>query len=202
MPDCQEPGGSPFEQKVSNFLAAHGTNRDSQAVVFNLDHGAIDVITTLESLALRPHGLTKAGFTILMSVWITGPCETRELAAALGVTKGAIVGSVHTLERCGLVTRRRSEDDRRLVTVHLTAAGTEMVTRAQKDWRALEEAVTADLTTNEKRTLSELVRKVSHRARVMRRESRGGNRPQLTGPEQFLESSSGQPGTKAAEGVS
>lgn len=186
MPDCQDQDKSPFERRVSEFLAAQGTDPDSQAVVFNLDHGGIDVMTTLESLALRPHGLTKAGFTILMSIWITGPRETRELAAALRLTKGAIVGSVQTLERRGLVTRKRSEDDRRFVTVDLTDEGRDLVARAQKDWRKLEEAVTADLTISEKRVFAALCRKVAHRARVMRREHSSGRIPFLPDPALFL----------------
>ena len=69
--------------------------------MFNLDHAAIDVIATMDSLSLRPHDLTHAGFVLLMTLWITGPRETRELAAVLRVTKGAIVGAVNTLERRG-----------------------------------------------------------------------------------------------------
>ncbi|HUF54221.1 MAG TPA: MarR family winged helix-turn-helix transcriptional regulator [Dehalococcoidia bacterium] len=166
----QDPFVPPFEKRVTLFLAEQGADADSQAVVFNLDHGGADVIATLESLALRPHGLTKAGFTILMAIWITGPRETRELAAALLVTKGAVVGAVQTLERGGFVERRRSDDDRRLVTVHLTETGRELISRVQKDWHRLEAAVTADLTTAEKRAFAALCRKVARRARVMRRE--------------------------------
>ena len=128
------------------FLARAGTDVDSQAAVFNLDHAALDVIATMEGLALRPHELTHAGFVLLMTLWITGPRETRELAAVLRVTKGAIVGAVNTLERRGLVQRDRSPDRPPPRSVELTESGRDLISRVQKDWRALEVEVTSVLT--------------------------------------------------------
>jgi len=133
---------SPYEHHMRAFLARTGTDLDAQAAVFNLHHAAIDVIATMDSLSLRPHDLTHAGFVVLMMIWITGPRETRELAAVVGVTRGAIVGSVNTLEKRGLVRRLRSDIDRRLVTVELTDSGLDLVMQVQKDWHALEVEVT------------------------------------------------------------
>jgi len=157
-----------FERHMQAFLGQRGTEIDAHAAVFNLDHGAGAVLTTLEGLALRPHELTHAGFVLLMTLWITGSRETRELASVLRVTKGAIVGGVNTLERRGLVRRLKSQEDRRLVTVELTAAGSELIARVQKDWRALEVEVTADLTLEDKQTLASLCRKVTETARKLR----------------------------------
>jgi DNA-binding MarR family transcriptional regulator len=157
-----------FERQMQAFLGGRGTQIDAQAVVFNLDHGATEVITTLEGLALRPHELTHAGFVLLMTLWITGPRETRELASVLRVTKGAIVGAVNTLERRCLVSRERSLIDKRLVTVKLTDDGRELIARVQKDWRALEVEVTSDLTASEKQTLAQLCRRMSDSARKLR----------------------------------
>ncbi len=176
-----------FERYVQAFLAREGTDVDSQAAVFNLDHAAMDVIATMEGLALRPHDLTHAGFVLLMTLWITGPRETRELAAVLRVTKGAIVGAVNTLERGDLVRRDRSAADRRMVTVVLTETGRELITRVQKEWRALEVEVTADLTLAEKRTLAALCRRIAHSARVLRHSRNGGASPALPDPEGFLD---------------
>jgi len=167
----------PYEQLIQTFLARTGTDLDAQAAVFNLDHSAMDVIATMESLALRPHGLRHAGFVVLMTLWISGPRETRELAAVLRVTRGAIVGSVNTLERRGLVRRIRSEIDRRLVTVELTDSGRDLVTRVQKDWHVLEVEVTRSLTVQEQRTLASLCRKMAAGARAMRRDRNGHIEP-------------------------
>lgn len=176
----------PIERHIQRFLGDLGTDIEAQAAVFNLDHAAMDVISTMEGLALRPHELTHAGFVMLMTLWITGPRETRELASVLRVTKGAIVGSVGTLERRGLVTRVRSDVDRRLVTIDLTDEGRALVTRAQRDWRALEVEVTASLTADEKRTLAALCRKMAAGARAMRLAHNGVRLPELPDPERFL----------------
>jgi DNA-binding MarR family transcriptional regulator len=174
----------PYEQHLQNFLGRVGANLDAQAAVFNLDHAAMDVIATMESLALRPRDLTHAGFVLLMTLWITGPRETRELAAVLRVTKGAVVGAVNTLERRGLVRRVRSDLDRRLVTYELTDPGLECVTSVQKDWHALEVAVTSGLTVKEQRLLASLCRKMAAGARTLRRDRNG--HIEALNPELFL----------------
>jgi DNA-binding MarR family transcriptional regulator len=182
----QPPDIPAFEQYLQHFLGRRGTDVDAQAAVFNLDHAAMDVTATLEGLALRPHELTYAGFVLLMTLWITGPRETRELAAVLRVTKGAVVGAVNTLERRDLVRRVRSDVDRRLVTYELTDSGTDLIDRVQGNFRALEVEITSTLTLEEKRTLAALCRKIGHAARELRRE-RGSRVPELPDPAVFLE---------------
>lgn len=179
-----------FERHLQAFLAQRGTDVEAQAAVFNLDHAAGEVLTTLEGIALRPHDLTHAGFVLLMTLWITGPRETRELASVLRVTKGAIVGAVNTLERRDLVGRERSLIDKRLVTVTLTDEGRALIARVQKDWRDLEVEVTADLSPAEKRELAALCRKMSVSARTLRKER--GVAPDLPDPTVFL-STNGHP---------
>jgi DNA-binding MarR family transcriptional regulator len=187
MPTRQPPAPqiTAFEQHMQSFLARRGTDVDAQAAVFNIERGGIEVIATLEALALRPLELTHAGFVVLMTLWITGPRETRELASVLRVTKGAVVGAVNTLERRGLVRRVRSDVDRRLVTYELTPEGDALVVRAQKDWRELEVAVTSSLTVEEKRILAALCRRMADAAKELRRKG-GLASPRLPDPAAFL----------------
>jgi DNA-binding MarR family transcriptional regulator len=189
--DCQDPSIPAYERHLQAFLAERGTDIDAQAAVFNLDHAALDVIATLEGLALRPRDLTHAGFVLLMTLWITGPRETRELAAVLRVTKGAIVGAVNTLERRELARRVRSDVDRRLVTYELTDSGLDLVTQVQKEWRALEVEVTSGLTAHEQRQLASLCRKMAAGARALRRD-RDGHIAALN-PEIFLSETTKMP---------
>ena len=174
-----------YEQHIRAFLAARDTDVEAQTAVFNLDHAALDMISAMAAIALRPHDLTHAGFVMLMTLWMTGPRETRELAAVLRVTKGAVVGSVNTLEKRGLVTRERSDTDRRLVSVALTPEGDALITRVQKTWHALEREVTAVLSADEKRTLAALCRKVAHSARNVRRAHQGQRIPPMPEPDAF-----------------
>jgi DNA-binding MarR family transcriptional regulator len=184
MPDCQVSEIPVFERHLQSFLGRCGTDIDAQAAVFNLDHAAMDVIGIMEGLALRPHDVTHAGFVVLMTLWITGPRETRELAAVLRVTKGAVVSAVNTLERRGLVRRVRSDVDRRLVTYELTGSGLDLITRVQKDWRALEVEVTSGLTVDEQRLFASLCRRIAASARALRLDRNGYIEP--LNPELFL----------------
>ena len=149
-----------YEQQLRDHIRAHGNDLDAQAVNFNLFRTSTDLLSEMEAVALRPLGLTHAGFVILMTLWITGARETRELARVLRVSKPAIVSAVDTLERSGLVRRERSRADRRLVSVALTPAGTRLVSRAHDRWHGEERRTAAVLTRTEQRTLAGLLRKL------------------------------------------
>lgn len=149
-----------FERQLRAFSRARGTDLDAQAVVYNLYRVATDVIAAMEAAALQPHGLTHAGFVLLMTLWISGAREIRELAVLQRVSRPAIVSAVSTLERAGLVRRLRSETDRRLVRVELTAAGRALIQRAHAGQHRFERAVSRVLTRAEQRTLAALLRRV------------------------------------------
>jgi DNA-binding MarR family transcriptional regulator len=120
----------------------------------------------MEAAALRPLGLTHAGFILMMSLWTLGPQETRHLSQLQQVSKPSIVSSVDTLERAGYVERVRSDVDRRLVTVGLTRSGTKMIERASDAWQAAVSAMAGALTPVEQRTLARLLRKIDLKARA------------------------------------
>jgi MarR family 2-MHQ and catechol resistance regulon transcriptional repressor len=160
MKDKSPPGIPLLEQQLREHVRAHGDDLDAQAVNFNLFRTGTDVLAAMEGKALRPLGLTHAGFVILMTLWITGPRETRELARVQRVSKPAIVSAVDTLVRSHLVERVRSETDRRLVSVRLTRAGVRLVTRAHERWHREERRTAAVLTRTEQRTLARLLRKL------------------------------------------
>jgi DNA-binding MarR family transcriptional regulator len=150
----------PFEQQLRDHVRAHGDDVDAQAVNFNLFRTSTDLLAEMEAEALRPLGLTHAGFVILMTLWITGPRETRELARVVRVSRPAIVSAVDTLAKSELVRRIRSNEDRRLVSVQLTPAGTRLVGRAHQRWHREERRTAAVLTRVEQRTLARLLRKL------------------------------------------
>ncbi len=156
---------SPFERDLRHFLKPRGVDLDAQAVMFELHRTSTDVVAALETAALRSFGLSHAGFVLLMTLWISGPREVRDLAHAQRVSKPAIVSSVHTLERANLVRRVRSETDRRLVTVQLTKRGRSLIEKAQAALHRCERLLMSDLTAAQKRALAELLRRVGNNAR-------------------------------------
>ena len=62
-------------------------------------------------------------FVVLWVVWIWDGAETRHAAENAAISKATLTGVVKTLEARGLITRRVSEIDRRLVHLELTPAG-------------------------------------------------------------------------------
>jgi MarR family transcriptional regulator, organic hydroperoxide resistance regulator len=69
------------------------------------------------------HGLTTAGMATLMALAQHGESTHRAVAQRCFVRPATLTGVVDTLERDGLVIRRRDEEDRRTVRLVLTPAG-------------------------------------------------------------------------------
>src|SRR5262249_13232502 len=57
-----------------------------------------------------------------------------EIAAATGLQRSNLSTLLRGLESKGLLQRRTSPDDRRGVTVHLTARGAENYARVRREW--------------------------------------------------------------------
>lgn len=72
------------------------------------------------------HGLTVAGMTTLFTLHHHGELPHRSVAEHCYVRPATLTGVVDTLERDGLVERRRDETDRRSVRLALTPAGAEL----------------------------------------------------------------------------
>jgi len=155
----------PYEQELRAFLAPLGVDLDAQAVVFQLYRTSTDVIAALEAKALRPLGLSHTGFALLVTIWVGGPQEVRGLARKHRLSKPSITSAIGTLERAGLVVRERSDDDRRLVSVALTAQGRRLVRKAEAALHRCERALTAGLTKAERRQMAGWLRRVGDAAR-------------------------------------
>jgi MarR family 2-MHQ and catechol resistance regulon transcriptional repressor len=158
-------GPAPFERELRHFLKPRGVDLDAQAVLFQLYRTSTDAVAATEAAALRGLGLSHAGYVLLMTLWISGPREVRDLARAQRVSKPAIVSCVHTLERSDLVRRVRSVTDRRLVRVELTKRGRARIEKAQLALHRCERALTRDLSVRDKRRLAELLRRLGRAAR-------------------------------------
>jgi DNA-binding MarR family transcriptional regulator len=157
----------PYELLLREFFRSQEADLDAQATVFNLYRTATDVIAAMEAQALKPYGLTHAGFVLLMTLWITGAREIRELAGVQRVSRPAIVSAVSTLERAGLVRRVRTASDRRLVHVELTPRGRTCIERVHATQHRFECAVSSALNPAEQQTLTALLRRLDAAALAM-----------------------------------
>jgi DNA-binding MarR family transcriptional regulator len=81
---------------------------------------------------LDDQGLSHAAFQVLLALDDDDGLTHRDVAERCYVTPATVTGAADALEREGLVTRERATDDRRVVRLHLTAAGRRRVRAARK----------------------------------------------------------------------
>ena len=88
---------------------------------------AVNAVSLRENEAMRAAGLTESQFGALEALHHLGPLCQHELAGKVLKSAGNMTTVVDNLERRGLVERRRDRDDRRIVTIHLTDRGRDLV---------------------------------------------------------------------------
>ncbi len=85
-------------------------------------------VTSLYRPALEPLGLTYTQYVVLLALWERDGVTVRELGERLYLDSGTLTPVLKKLEAQGRITRRRGQEDERLVIITLTDAG-----RALKD---------------------------------------------------------------------
>jgi MarR family 2-MHQ and catechol resistance regulon transcriptional repressor len=105
-------------------------------------------------------GLTEGQFGALEALYHLGPLVQRDLAAKLLRSGGNVTLVIDNLEKRGLVRRERDADDRRRITVHLTAAGRRLIRRLFPRHAAAVAAELGVLTAAEQEDLGRLCRKL------------------------------------------
>jgi DNA-binding MarR family transcriptional regulator len=99
-------------------------------LILSLYRASNALVYDLESAVHRPRGWSWAGFRVLFVLWLAGPLEAKRVAHLSGMSRAAVSALVNTLERDGLVARRKAGHDRRSVELSLTDAGREVFTSA------------------------------------------------------------------------
>jgi DNA-binding MarR family transcriptional regulator len=84
-----------------------------------------------QSSPVRRGELTPEQFWLLRELGRNGPLSMRQLANGLGLTPSSVTTACKRLERDGLLTRERQDDDERVVMVALTRRGKHQLAR----WR-------------------------------------------------------------------
>ena len=115
------------ERAAEARIAGLRLDFESLHVVSNLFRAANAVRNHMERTVLTPADLTWTAFVVLWVTWIWESTETRVIAEEIGVSKATLSGVLTTLEKRGLVTRTKSEEDGRLVLVELTPSGLRLI---------------------------------------------------------------------------
>jgi DNA-binding MarR family transcriptional regulator len=108
--------------------------------------------TVLTPLGLRPRHL------VALTMLRDHPESTQQsLSTLLQIDRTNLVGLLNELESWGLIERRRSEEDRRRHTVHLTQRGAERLAEAEFALAAVEDEILVSLDGAQRETLYELL---------------------------------------------
>jgi MarR family transcriptional regulator, organic hydroperoxide resistance regulator len=133
-----------------------------------ISHAIADAARTHLAVAdrlLREHGLYPGQEVLLMRLWRADHQSQAELARALGKGTSTVGRTVQSLERSGLVTRSRSQADRRSVVVSLTPAGSGLRQEIDQMWADLEARAAAGLSNRQRAELLRLLRHVERSLR-------------------------------------
>ena len=125
-----------------------------------LDHLAR--LTRLRSeAALAPLGLRPRHLVALTLLRDHGGSTQQALAGALRIDPTNLVGLLNELETDGLISRRRSSEDRRRHIIELTDRGTRHLARAEAGLAAAEDEVLSGLDEAERETLYQLLQRAT-----------------------------------------
>lgn len=77
-------------------------------------------------------GLTYTQYIVMLVIWAEKTISVRDLGRRLYLDSGTLTPVLKTLEKNGLITRRRSQEDERVLMVTVTQQGMDIQPQAQK----------------------------------------------------------------------
>lgn len=153
------------ERQVSTLLKGMNIDFKAMAVVSNLFRAASAVRNHLEREILSRHGLSWTGFVVLWVVWVWESIETRTIAEEVGTSKASLSGVLKTLERDGLIIKKQSKIDRRLVLVTLTSDGRRMMKKIFPEFNKEEIFLASFIKPAEQKGVADALRRITVRAK-------------------------------------
>jgi DNA-binding MarR family transcriptional regulator len=148
------------ERQITEKLGDLTIDFRAMAVASNLFRAATAVRNHFERNVLAKHDLSWTAFVVLWVVWIWEPIETRQIAEEGGFSKATLTGVLTTLESRGLLLRRKSDSDGRLVLVDLTDTGRHLMKGLFPEFNAGEVAITSSLDLDQKDQLADMLRSI------------------------------------------
>ncbi|MEO2035765.1 MAG: MarR family transcriptional regulator [Planctomycetaceae bacterium] len=109
----------------------------------------------------REYGLTSSQYNVLRILRGEGkPLPSLEIGTRMIQVVPAITGLIDRLEKQGLVSRRRCEEDRRVVYVEITSAAKKLLKRMDDPLLALHKQLSGALTRAELKELTRVMEKI------------------------------------------
>jgi MarR family transcriptional regulator, 2-MHQ and catechol-resistance regulon repressor len=123
---------------------------------------------------LASHGLAMTEFAVLEVLYHKGPLPLGEIRDRILVTGASTTYVVKKLEQRGLMRRRGSGEDKRVVFGEITPAGRKLIAEVFPAHVEQLREIVAGLSPQEKRTATHLMRKLTQYASAIGRQVRGG----------------------------
>ncbi len=148
------------ERAMRSHVAALDLDFEAAHAVSSIYRAANAVRTHVTNEVLREYDLSWTGFVVLWVVWIWDGMETRHAAESAAISKATLTGVAKTLESRGWIEKRGRADDRRLVELHLTPAGNQLMEDLYPKFNAVEARVVAGLSSKRRRDLTKSLREI------------------------------------------
>jgi DNA-binding MarR family transcriptional regulator len=148
----------PAERRVLEQLGHLPLDFRAMWAVSNLFRASAAIRRHMEAKVLADDRLSWTSFVALWVLWVWGEMESRDLAAAVGISRPTSTGVVSTLERRGLVQRRKNSEDGRMVRVSLTKGGQTKIEELFPRFNAEESAVTSHLSPEQQDAMAAMLR--------------------------------------------
>jgi DNA-binding MarR family transcriptional regulator len=110
-------------------------------------------------------GLTGSQLVVLKMLEPKGRVSLSELSERIRAKNSTVTGIIDRMERDGLVLRKRSEEDRRVVYLELTPDGKKLASTATTDPMQLFRALLEDLPSRDAAELERIMTKMAKRVR-------------------------------------
>lgn len=124
-------------------------------------HGQLNkVVRALAESAMQRHGLHLGQDHLLAQLWDRDGQTPGELASGAGVSTPAVVKMADRMSAAGFITRARDERDNRLVRLWLTDKGRSLQGPVTRERHTLDDALTADLSPEQRELLTGALRTV------------------------------------------
>lgn len=128
------------------------TDRHQPSILHLVKQVQYKAYVRLESV-LNPLGVTAVQFRILTTLSTRPDMSSAELSRLYDVKPQTMIKQIALLESKGLIDRRVSRANKRLLELNLTATGKDALKKLQKDTRALEAELLAPLNGDEREIL-------------------------------------------------
>jgi DNA-binding MarR family transcriptional regulator len=126
---------------------------------YNARRAALTIIEVfLQRMSV--YDLRPVDFSVLSLIMHNPGISSRQLCSALNILPPNLVGMINALEKRALIIRKPHPSDGRIIGLHLTDAGSQLMKEAEQTAQELEIDAASKLTATERKTLMRLLQKI------------------------------------------